>query len=663
MQHSVTASWSSASQPRVALSQATRAAVVTRIALPMLMVSLAMVAASCSQVALQRVDADTDARSAVAAAETGGRRPSTAVLPSAMAPLLDGGQRTLPRRGEDWLAHRGRRGVDTHIEADVLPVWRRPHPRIASNARGSISIGTVTGGFLVAPAEVPVQGPHHQILERIAPRNARFTTDEMRDLLLCAAAAVAKEHPKATLGVGNLSRAAGGDTPWSVSHNNGRDADLAFYARTTQGQPIVPDHLYDFGRNLTASARDTTLVFDVEANWALVKGLIRCERHAQIEFLFAAAWLERAMLQFARAKGEEPELLARAAALLHQPRKAANHADHLHIRIGCAADDLSEGCLKASRAPQSAIGQSEGVRRRLPAIRAALTSPDAETRAGAAELLALYNDTVAIETITAALADAHAVVRRAAALSILRLAPARAAAVAAAAAREPDPGVASQMLHGLLAAGAIEALASVASAPDCPHLALTATLLGSANDLAASRPLLALLASTDDQVRRAARDGLERLCNRSTPDLLLARGDANQEPGVDADLAVWRAFVAALPADASRMSVVIAGFADRGVRLDGIGKPEIPQLAAELAAPGPYGDNAGWLLTRALRYEPEEGRGARAAPTAFWWPWLRRRSLLDETTFARLQRGEPAVATAVAGSDAHPVASSPLLTP
>ena len=648
MQHSVSASWCSARAPA---SHATGR---------LLAVLVLLASAACSQVALQPVavvpDASDDAPSL-------GRRPAATTLPSPMAPLLDGGQRTLPRRGEDMAGRWARRGVADQIEAEILPIWHRPHPRIASDAKGSISIGTVTGGFLVAAAEVPVQGPHHQILERIAPRNARFTTDEMRDLLLCAAAAVAKEHPKATLGVGNLSRAAGGDTPWSVSHNNGRDADLAFYSRTTQGKPIVPDHLYDFGRNLTAAARDTTLVFDVEANWSLVKGLIRCEKHAQIEFLFAAAWLERAMLQFARAKGEEPELLARAAALLHQPRKAANHADHLHIRIGCAADDLSEGCLKASRAPQSAIGQAEGVRRRLPAIRAALKNADPAARAGAAELLALYNDSVALDSIVAALSDSAAEVRGAAAASVLRLAPGRAAEVAAAAAREPDAGVASQMLHGLLAAGAVPALATVAAAPDCRHLALTATLLGCANDLSAARPLVALLGHDDALVRASAREGLERLCNRSTHDLLLARGDVGQPAGAVADQAVWRAFVEALPADASRMAVVIAGFAERGVRLEGVGKPEIPQIAAELGSTRPYADNAGWLLTKALRYEPEEGRGARAAPAAFWWPWLRRRSLLDETTFARLQRGEPLVATAVAGSDAHPVATSSLLTP
>ena len=627
------------------------------------LVSLLVAAAACSQVAVQRVDlVDVDSR-ANDERDLASRRASAAPLPSAMAPLLDGGQRTLPRRGEDWIAHSGRRGVADHIEAEILPIWQRPHPRIASRAKGSISVGTVTGGFLVSPAEVPVAGPHHRILERIAPRNARFTTDEMRDLLLCAAAAVAKDHPKAVLGVGNLSRAAGGDTPWSVSHNNGRDADLAFYARTTHGAPIVPDHLYDFGRDLTATAKETTLVFDVAANWSLVKGLVQCEQRAHIEFLFAAAWLERSMLQFARAKGEEPELLARAAALLHQPRKAANHADHLHIRIGCAADDLSEGCLKASRAPQSAIGQADGVRRRLPAIRAALTSPDADTRAGAAELLGLYNDTSATEALIAALSDEVAAVRHQAALSVLRLAPGRAAVVAAAAAREPDLVVASQMLHGLLNAGAVPALATVASDAQSPHLALTATLLGSANDLIAAAPLVTLLAADDLTVRRAAREGLERLCNRSTPDLLLARGDVEQVPGFDSDLAVWRAFVGSLPADATRMNVVIAGFAERGIRLEGLGKPEIPQLAAELGTAGPYGDNAGWLLTKALRYEPEDGRGARAAPAAFWWPWLRRRSLLDEATFVRLRRGDSLSATAVAGNDGHPVASAPLSTP
>lgn len=633
---------------------------------------LVVFAAGCSHTALQRestVEFADSARSGSQAATARVevpevRRVGASMFPDPMAPLLDGGERTLPRRGGDWHRPSARRAVADRIEADVLPITERAYPRIASRAKGSISIGTVTEGFLVSPAEITPIGPHHRILERIAPRNARFTTDEMRDLILCAAAAVAKEHPKTTLGVGNLSRAAGGDTLWSVSHNNGRDADLAFYARDLQGAPTIADHLYDYRRDLTSEARDGKLIFDVAANWSLVKGLIQCEKGANIEFLFAANWLERAMLEFARAKGEDAALIARAGTLLHQPRRAANHADHLHIRIGCADDDVAEGCLRPSRAPDQAIGQSPAVRRRIPAIRAGLQSPDPKTRAGAAELLALYHDVAAADQVAPLLHDPTAAVRRAAALALLRLAPARAPEVAVAMAHEPEPSVATTGLHRLLDVAALPALAAIAADATSPHRALVATLLGSAAELTAAPPLLALLRSDDALVRDKARQGLERLCNHSTQDLILAQGDdAGQVVVEPSDVRAWRTFLASLPADATRLSVVLLGFAERGLRFQGLGKPEIPLLAAALASTAPYADNAAWLLTQALRYEPEYGRGARAAPAAFWWPWLRRRSLLDEATFARLQAGEAAPSSALAGVVQRSVPLAPLASP
>ncbi|MCB9738173.1 MAG: hypothetical protein H6747_02820, partial [Deltaproteobacteria bacterium] len=63
------------------------------------------------------------------------------------------GQAGLERRAADRRRPAGRRGESAEIDAETMPIWRRPHPRIATHVRGSIAIGTVTEGFLVAPAE------------------------------------------------------------------------------------------------------------------------------------------------------------------------------------------------------------------------------------------------------------------------------------------------------------------------------------------------------------------------------------------------------------------------------------------------------------------------------------------------------------------------------
>ncbi len=572
-------------------------------------------------------------------------------LPSAMAALDRAPHQLGSRRGPDLdigaASRQGRRALAEALEPEVLAVVTQPWPAIGGPAHGSVSVGTVTTGFLAAAAELPLKGPHHAVLPKIAPRNARFGTDELRDLLLCAARGVARAQPGATLGIGNLSRATGGDSPWSVSHNNGRDADLAYYARGLDGRRLLPDHLYSFGRDLTArTGGSERQVFDVAANWALVEALVTCEQAqgVDIEYLFMANWLKRAVLTFGRAGGADEVTLARVAALLHQPRNAADHADHLHVRVRCSGADRNEGCLIVSRAPPNSIGQSAGVRARLPALRAALGSDDAALRAMAAHRLGLYRDEGAAPGLVAALEDAAPAVRRAAATALLQLSSAHAPRVAQAAEKETDFGAFSVMLHRLADADAVDPLLAAlrsdreVATPDgavtMPVAAVAAPLLAEVGAPArAAGQLAASLGGRAPKVERALLAALERLCNVATDDLLLRHGHLDT-------VAAWRAHVASLPADIDRPSLWLTGFAARGLKVDGVGRSEIAALAAALQLPSPYAENAARALIRAVAYRPEEGRGARAAPQAFWPPFLRRRGLIDAETFARLREPE-----------------------
>lgn len=573
------------------------------------------------------------------------------------------GQAGLERRAADHRRPASRRGESAEIDAETMPIWRRPHPRIATHVRGSIAIGTVTEGFLVAPAELEIDGKHHYILEQIVPRNTRFTTDEMRGLLLCAAKKVHRKHRDQRLGLGNLSRAGGGDVPWSVSHNNGRDADLAFLARTPAGKAAVPDHLYHFGRDLVAHDAPAPMVFDVAANWTMVRSLLECseQRKVHIDYLFAANWLQRAMLRYARAAEEPDAVIARARRILHQPRRAAAHADHLHLRIGCPKDDLQEGCLDKSRAPSNAIGKAAPVRRRLPAVRRALGHADPARRRGAAELLGLYQDAASSPALQRALADASAPVRRAAAEALLAIdADAARKPLRAMLEKESDPTVASAVLRGWLQAGDHGSLLRMLTDPRALRYAdgtpllvrsFVATLLGHTNELAPLRSLVAMLRDPAHAARTAARAALERLTNRATVDLALERGDAADEA------AIWERFVRSIPKKAERIDVVLQGFVRRGLPVGGVSRGEVVRLAAALALPPPYSDNAVILLGRALRYQPEDGRGARATPQAFWMPWLERRSLVQQAAVARVQQGLELDSVA---AGALPASESPL---
>jgi len=56
------------------------------------------------------------------------------------------------------------------------------------------------------------------------------------------------------------------------------------------------------------------------------------------------------LLAYAPAHSENPVLLAKAAALLHQPSDAQSHNDHMHLRIYCPRADRLYGCV--DRGPQ-----------------------------------------------------------------------------------------------------------------------------------------------------------------------------------------------------------------------------------------------------------------------------------------------------------------------
>lgn len=563
-----------------------------------------------------------------------------------------------------------RREADEAPQTWVMPLYERPHPRIASTAQGSISLGTVTAGALADAAELPIESTEVRVLDLVAQRNTRFTTHEMRDLLLCAAKAVAKAHPGRVLQLGNLSRLGGGPLPWSVSHNNGRDADLAFYALDEAGRPAKSDRLYHFDRRLRSSDAPEPLTFDVAANWTFVKALLTCEG-PQIQYLFVAQWLKQPMLAHAQKQKEDKELIARAAAILHQPKKALAHNDHLHLRIGCSDDDLSEGCVNASRAPQAAWGRASAVKARLPAIRQALQQGTAEQRVEAAQLLALYRDQEAVPALLRAAVDPQAQVRQAVAKALGPWNPAGAdQALAEALLRETEPSCAFAQLSALAELGAVARLADqladrrvlypptdALTTPVVNIRKLAVNLLGYSGSLLGARAALQLLDDDQPAVRDAARASLERLTNYTSVDLLadlaaqLPQRSWSEPLDPAGEKLLWTALLDSLPADITRQELALRGLARRGVTVASLDRQGLPALAQALALPTPWRDNAGQWISQVVAHRPGVGSGARVRPTQFWSTWLLQRRLVAASdmpaTLAQVLRPQPKVDAAV----------------
>ncbi len=548
----------------------------------------------------------------------------------------------------------GRRVEHTRLQPRIMPLGDRYHPLIGSQAMGSIAVGTVTEGYLARAAEVPVEGPHHAILERVRKRHTRFTSDEMRDLLMCVAERVASRHPGHKLFLGNLSRRSGGDIPWSVSHNNGRDADLAFLARTPGGRVAPPAFLYHFDRKLMSTDSPEPIVFDVAANWTMIKALLQCPKKVSVQKLFIANWLRYPILRYARAIKESNEIRYAAAALLRQPRRTSPHSDHLHLRIGCATDDYAEGCLDRSRAPAAAIGGHSQVRRRLPSIRKALASEYADQRAGAAYLCGLYHDVASLPRIAAMLRDKAAPVRRRAVDALVTMhRPEYAEAIDVALGHETEAHVGLRMMRALTALNGEQflakrledrrALGGQDGRASVPVRAMALQMLSESEDLRTAHAVVPLLADENPTVSAQAQRTLGRLLNRTTADLVLEYGGGVAQDGVTASIpvepieqmALWQRFLQRIPTGMTRDQVVLDGFQRRGLPIAALDKGNLDGLAVALAWEAPYSDNAARVIARAIDYYPELGRGSRAHPHAFWMPFLARRRMIDRESVAR----------------------------
>jgi hypothetical protein len=154
---------------------------------------------------------------------------------------------------------------------------------------------------------------------------------------------VGRKFPGSVLEVGELSRRTGGRIPSHLSHQNGRDADVAFYLVDLDGEPIRAPRYLRFESN-GESKDDPTVRFDDKRNWAFVRAVLQDPKF-QVRQIFIYAPLRARLLAFATRIGAPLEIRAKAAAAMMQPGNALPHDDHFHIRISCPTDQVELGCL------------------------------------------------------------------------------------------------------------------------------------------------------------------------------------------------------------------------------------------------------------------------------------------------------------------------------
>jgi len=214
---------------------------------------------------------------------------------------------------------------------DVLPASR--------------SIGSTQQGHLINGFELPLIGDHHRFFQAVEGRKTNFATMELAALIARSARVVATVMPGgAPLVLGDCSVSGGGDVKRHASHRSGRDVDLLFYRVDGSDKSLPSDGFMRFDGRGQCRGRRCGVRLDVPRTWWLMRTLLASQEPA-VQYAFISRPLRRLLLAYAQSRGEHAEVLRRARKIMRQPRGAAAHDDHIHLRTYCTASDASGGCV------------------------------------------------------------------------------------------------------------------------------------------------------------------------------------------------------------------------------------------------------------------------------------------------------------------------------
>lgn len=214
--------------------------------------------------------------------------------------------------------------------ADARPSRELPEKfRKAPYDRMSLSVGWPNHGWQLRAKKLK-RAPYLAIQKK--SRSYVYGHPALVLMLQRSAKQIARARPGSVLLVGDLSRKEGGPLAGHHSHQSGRDADVAFYARDAKGRPAKLDRFVAFGAD--GKAKDGSgLTFDDDRNWLLVRAWARDAR-ADMAHVFVSNPLRARLIAHARKVGDA-KYVPLVSALFKQPENAEPHDDHFHVRIRC----------------------------------------------------------------------------------------------------------------------------------------------------------------------------------------------------------------------------------------------------------------------------------------------------------------------------------------
>lgn len=200
----------------------------------------------------------------------------------------------------------------------------------APAASGTICEGLPSSGVLHngRPLE-----PRSYLRVKRGSEKARWGHPVLLQLVSRGARVAALAVPGSVALVGDLSALQGGPLPGHVSHQAGRDADVAFFVSDAHGHPVDLEAFEAFdasGRSLSNPLH----FFDAYRNWLMLREWLT-ELRVVVSHVFVSAELRKLLLDYGRASPEFARHTALAAQVLRAHR---THTDHFHLRIACPSD-------------------------------------------------------------------------------------------------------------------------------------------------------------------------------------------------------------------------------------------------------------------------------------------------------------------------------------
>lgn len=160
-------------------------------------------------------------------------------------------------------------------------------------------------------------------------RDRAWSTFDMSTILQTTAASVHALHPDGErMQIGDIAQKVGGFLSGHASHQNGLDADVAYFRKDHHEQdPAVNGFAYIYVQK--GGVLDP--VFDVARNWDAYKAIADTGR---LDRIFMDPVIKRGFCAYAKTTGE----LESRKELLRRLRPLENHQDHFHVRITCPID-------------------------------------------------------------------------------------------------------------------------------------------------------------------------------------------------------------------------------------------------------------------------------------------------------------------------------------